>query len=189
MVPGSNAAAQCALAPSLLSDLPRYVGIAWAGKLALRPLGCGIPLQLEISQTEPTSRTQSSERSLTLPEKSPGLRRQDPGTSLKQVTVYGVRSDGAKLSWARRGPVCSLLGSPQAMEPAGDAAEGKPLDVGHSPCSSPEFSSGCTRGAESSWFKTGNVKIWPSRALCPVESPQLQALRYHLNYYLLNIFP
>lgn len=71
MVAGSNAAAPCSLLPSLLSNLLRYVGIAWSRKLARRPLGCGNPLQLEINQTEPTGRTQSFERSPSRSERSP----------------------------------------------------------------------------------------------------------------------
>lgn len=192
MVAGSNAAAPCSLLPSLLSNLLRYVGIAWSRKLARRALGCGNPLQLEINQTEPTGRTQSFERSPSRSEKSSELRRQDPGTSLKGVTVYGVGSFRGQTVELRGNQCAPCWKVSRAWNPAGDAAEGKPLDVGHLhrwPRSSPEFSSGCILGAESSWFETGNVRIWPGQALCPAESPKLQALRCHLNYYLLNVFP
>lgn len=103
-------------------------------------------------------------------------------------------ASGAKLNWAWREPVCSLLENRgRVWNQAGDAAEGKEASGCWTSApfasSSPEFPSCCPLGAQSSWFKTRNIKIWPGRALCPVESPKPRALRYHLNYYLLNVFP
>lgn len=45
------------------------MGISSPGKVARRPLGAGIRLQPELSRTELTCRTQSLERSMSLPEK------------------------------------------------------------------------------------------------------------------------